>query len=166
MRLLIILLLICCATGCKEKNALPAGILKNDKMQEVFWDIIQAESFTTQFIKKDASKNAGTENAKLQQRIFLINKVSKEDFYNSYTYYATHVELMRVLLDSITAKAERAKYAVLYGKPAVVIPARISLIPLQPRAPVPFIPMPIPSLLQVNDTTIAQSFTPQNQIPH
>ena len=160
MRIFGVLILIFCVSSCKQKDGLPAGILKSDKMQQVFWAIIQAEAFTTQFIKKDTSKNAALENVKLQQQIFSINKVSKEEFYNSYSYYSTHVELMRSLLDSISAKAERDKYALLYGKPAKVIPIRISLIPLRPRAAFPVIPMPIPTILQTPDSTMVQSFIP------
>lgn len=150
MKTIHVLILIFCLVGCKDKNGLPSDILKPDKMQQVFWNIVQAESFTTKFIVKDPLKNAGIENAKMQQQIFAINKVSKDQFYNSYTYYTAHVELMRALLDSITSIAEREKYTILYSKPTVIKPERISLMPLRPMVPLPVIPMPIPTILPVH----------------
>ncbi len=153
MRLLIVIILVSwMAPGCNTREGLPSGILKKEKMQAVFWDVIQAESYTTLFIKKDSLKNTNLENAKLQQHIFAIHNISKEIFYNSYDYYAAHIELMRTLLDSITARGEREKYKILYTN--VVGPARISLMPLPSLPPPKPIPMPIPTL---SDLPPAQS---------
>lgn len=153
MKIVIFFILIISLAGCKDKDGLPGGILKKDKMRAVLWDVLQAESYTTQFIKKDSAKNTLLENAKLQQQIFAIHKITKEDFYDSYVYYKDHVELMRVLLDSITASAEREKYKVLYNQPVIVvadIPVRIPFAPL-PIKP-SYIPMPIPTVIFNNLT--------------
>jgi hypothetical protein len=106
----IVLILICFAIGleaCHDKNSVPRGILKKDQMQDVLWDIMQADAFTNAFIKKDPSKNAVSENIKLQKQIFLIHGISREDFYTSYNYYKEHPGLMLAVLDSITAKEVR-----------------------------------------------------------
>ena len=152
------MILMLCVVGCAEKNGLPSGVLKPEKMQEVFWSMIQAESFTKKFIVIDSLKNAGVENAKLQRQIFAINKITKEEFYKSYNFYSVHIELMRNLLDSISAKAEREKYTLLYSKPAKILPAGISLSSLPEIAPPPFIPMPVPTVNQVPGTFGIQSF--------
>ena len=149
MRILCVLILITGFSGCRSKDGLPNGILQKDRMQSVLWDVIQAESYTTQFIKKDSFKNAFVENAKLQQQIFALHKISKSDFYDSYDYYKNHVELMRVLLDSITANGEREKYKILYNQP--VIPINITNNVLPPLLQTPLeatvlIPMPIPTI--------------------
>lgn len=158
MRIVVVIILISCIAGCRDKDGLPSGILKNEKMQAVLWDVIQAEAFTTQFIKKDTLKNAPLENAKLQQQIFAIHKISKEDFYDSYNYYIRHVDLMRTLLDSIASRGEREKYKTLYSKPA--IPAPISLLPT-PTSPPPIpIPMPIPTLTPTQKPTPILTPTP------
>lgn len=153
MRVVTIVILICFIAGCKNEDGLPAGILKRDKMQAVFFDVIQAESFTAQYVKKDSAKNLLIEDAKLQQKIFAVHKITKEDFYSSYNYYATHTDLMRSLLDSLTTKGEREKYAVLYAKPLKPMPVRISLLPL-PRATVSkLFPMLIPLVEQQSIVT-------------
>ena len=52
--------------SCSNKKALPDGVLKPGQMQAVLWDIIRVDAFTTNFIKKDSSKNAVTENGCMQ----------------------------------------------------------------------------------------------------
>lgn len=94
-------------SGCKPKQATLTGILKPDKMQEVFWDYIRVDVYAHDFIKKDLTKNPVFENLKLQEKIFKQHHITKEDFYKSYTYYSNHKELMTRLMDSIISKQER-----------------------------------------------------------
>ena len=56
IRAKLILLITVIFISCGNKNNLPPGILKPDKMQAVLWDVIRADAFTTDFIKKDSSK--------------------------------------------------------------------------------------------------------------
>ncbi len=107
MKQVIVTILFFCSIGCTNKEKKYSGILDREKMQAVLWDIIEADVFTEQFIKKDSLKNAAVENAQLQNKIFSIHQVSKADFYKSYEYYLLHTSEMRILLDSMTTKAER-----------------------------------------------------------
>ena len=93
--------------SCTGKNELPKGILKPVKMQDVFWDYIRADVYTTEYIKKDSSKNAAIENLKLQDKVFRLHHTSREEFYKSYTWYSNHKELMRAMVDSMTARKLR-----------------------------------------------------------
>jgi hypothetical protein len=93
-----------------NNNDVPKGILKPKKMQVVLWDVMRADAFTKNYIAKDSSKNLEEENAKLQQKIFTLNKISKEEFYKSYDYYKVHTDLLKNLLDSMTAKANVERY--------------------------------------------------------
>lgn len=109
MRYLSLLVCVLFIFSCKEKNKLPPGILKQEKMQEVFWDYINADVYVTDYIKKDSTKNPIVENLKLQNRIFKTHHITKESFYKSYTYYSNHKELMNTMIDSIVAKKQREK---------------------------------------------------------
>ena len=105
MSLCLIVVFFSCTT---KKN--PKGeILSNEKMQAVMWDIFQADAYTEFYVKKDSSKNSFLENAALQKKIFSLHKVNKEDFYETYEYYSNRNSDMRILLDSISAKAERQR---------------------------------------------------------
>ena len=103
--------LICAVllSSCGNKQALPPGILKPAVMQKVMWDVLRADAFTFDFIKRDSAKRPEAENVKLQQQVFAIHKVSKEDFYKSYNYYKAHPDLMQPILDSMINKATRDK---------------------------------------------------------
>ena len=78
-------------------------------MEMVLWDIIRADVFTEQFIKKDTLKKPAAENIKLQNKIFALHKITRQDYNKSYEYYLAHTDLMRGILDSMTAKAERER---------------------------------------------------------
>ena len=136
--ILIVLLWI----GCKDKDGFPSGVLKPHTMQLVFWDLIRADVYTAQFIKKNPLKKDTLENARLQQQVFAHHEVTKEAFYASYQYYLNHSQLMRSLLDSLSAQGEKERYQRV-DKP-LAVPARISLFPLPPDKPRIPIPMPIP----------------------
>lgn len=108
MKTLFVIILMVSLAGCSN-NSDSKGILPKEKMQVVMWDIIEADVFTELFIKKDTLKNAMVENVQLQNKIFALHKVSRADYYKSYDYYIAHTDLMRVVLDSITARAERSR---------------------------------------------------------
>ena len=107
MRIILLLVGLALINSCGNKEKIPDGILKPQKMQAVLWDVIKADAFTAEFIKKDSTKNATAENLKLQQQIFAIHKVSKADFYNSYDYYKTNTVVFKKIVDSMIAHAER-----------------------------------------------------------
>ena len=110
IRMIILLAGLALVGSCTNKDKMPDGILKPEKMQAVLWDVIKADVFTTDFIKKDTAKNAAAENLKLQQQIFAIHKISKTDFDNSYDYYKSNTEVFKKIVDSMIARAERNKY--------------------------------------------------------
>ncbi|MDO9374032.1 MAG: DUF4296 domain-containing protein [Ferruginibacter sp.] len=95
--------------SCSDQSKAPSRLLSKDKMQVVMWDLLEANSYTQRYIKLDTVKNAALENLKMQQQIFQLHKVSKDDFYKSYDYYSTQPDQMRILLDSIVAIGERNK---------------------------------------------------------
>ena len=110
MRIIFLLAGLVLINSCSSKSKLPAGVLKPDKMRAVLWDIIKADVFTAEFIKKDSSKNAAAENLKLQQQIFAIHKISKADFYRSYDYYKANTEIFKKVMDSMVVRAEKDRY--------------------------------------------------------
>lgn len=100
-------------SSCSKKKV-PSDILPPEKMQAVYWDYIRADVFANEFIKKDSSKNVEVENARLQQAIFKLHKVSKVEFYKSYDYYLNHQLLMKDMIDTMIARQQK-----------VIIPSKI-----------------------------------------
>jgi hypothetical protein len=104
MRVLIVLLIPILLSACGKKK-LPAGILDHDKMESVLWDMLQADEFLKAYmLTKDLTLNDTTEEIKMYERVFRINKVSREEFSNSFKYYQTHPDLFKILLDSLQSK--------------------------------------------------------------
>ena len=106
------LVLLFLLVSCSSKKNIPFGILKPEKMQEVFWDIIRAETYTSQYFARDTSKNVLVENVRLQKQVFAVHKISKEDFYNSFKFYESNPTLMYTLLDSMVKNADREKIVI------------------------------------------------------
>lgn len=101
------LFIFCCILFASCSPNRPDDVLPPEKMQQVLWDYIRADVYTSDFISKDSSKNAVAENAKFQLAVFQKHKISKEQFYRSYEYYASHNKEMRTMLDTITARQQR-----------------------------------------------------------
>jgi hypothetical protein len=112
----VLLLLAFFLFSCENKNTIPKGILKPEKMQLVLWDVYRTDAFAFDFIKKDSSKKPEAENVQLLQQVFAIHKISKEDFYKSYTFYTAHPALLQPILDSMINKKTQDKYTETRGK--------------------------------------------------
>lgn len=107
MRFFSWLLLTCFLVSCSSKEDLPKGILKPEKMQDVFWDFVRADVYTTNFMVVSPATRPVIENIRMQNKIFATHHVSKDEFYKSYAYYSNHKELMTAMIDSMLAKQQR-----------------------------------------------------------
>jgi hypothetical protein len=102
----VLFLIVFTAASCNDKSS-KGAILPKEKLQAVLWDMLQADAFTNNFIKKDSSKNELYEVAALQKKIFELHKITRQDFTASYDHYSKQPEVMKVMFDSMSAKAER-----------------------------------------------------------
>ncbi len=93
--------------SCGSRNDAPSGILNASKMQKVLWEVIQADTYTDIFVRKDSTANLNIRSVDIQNKIFSLNGISRETFYKSYDYYKKHPDMMKGVLDSISSKAER-----------------------------------------------------------
>lgn len=95
--------------SCKEKDKMPAGIIRPEKMQLVLWDYLNADAFSTEFISRDSTKEDTLVNLQMQNVIFKHHKITREAFYNSYRYYNDRPEIMTAIIDSMVARQQRKK---------------------------------------------------------
>ena len=54
-----VLMLILCwiaGMGCANKNSVPKGILPRDKMEQVMWDMAQADQYAALYLAKDSAR--------------------------------------------------------------------------------------------------------------
>jgi Domain of unknown function (DUF4296) len=93
--------------SCGGKNKVPKGILPQDKMEEVLWDMMRADQYVNTFVlPKDSSLNKKTEGQKLYTKIFDIHKITEESFRESFAYYKKHPVLLSSVMDSISKKSK------------------------------------------------------------
>ena len=98
-------LLVFLACACSDKNKLPKGVLHEQQMREILWDMIRAGEFLNAFvINKDSSVNKIAESEKWYNKIYQMHKTSKAEFEKSYAYYSDHPDLMKELLDSLSKR--------------------------------------------------------------
>ncbi len=121
-----IFMLLAVLISC-SKSKLPKGIFGPEKMQAVYWDYIRADVYANEIIRNDTNRNTIKENIKLQQKIFALHKITKEEFYKSYDYYLNHPSLMQEMLDTMTLRQQK-KIDVLKAKKAKADSAAVKLL--------------------------------------
>jgi len=132
----IVIILLATGIGCSDKKSVPSGILEREEMQNVLWDMIQADQYTTYLAKDSAHINLKLEDLRLYDQVFQLHHVSREKFSESYKYYMAHPELTQTLLDSLQAMGNRLRSDT-YSRPMVkpapppVIPAPITKAPIK-----------------------------------
>jgi hypothetical protein len=118
-RLVLILLVTCVAgMGCSDKNSVPRGILPTDKMEQVMWDMAQADQYAALYVTKDSAHvDRKAESLRLYAEVLRLHEVSPEEFRKSYRYYLSHPELNQLLFDSVIARGVRAR-SEMYDRPS------------------------------------------------
>lgn len=95
--------------SCGGKKKQSEKILPPDKMGQVLWDVIRVDAFTTGYIRKDSTRNAAEENARLQLKVFAEHKVTRELFYTSFDHYKNHPAQFKIILDSLVNRQARER---------------------------------------------------------
>src|SRR5688500_14224402 len=99
-------------TACSNNDKIPDGIIGKEKMEGILWDMIQADRFSSQFLMKDSAKlDVKKETFVLYEKVFQVNKVTKEDFIKSYKYYLSRPDITKVIFDTLASRANRRKEA-------------------------------------------------------
>jgi hypothetical protein len=93
--------------ACSSNNNVPSGIISPDKMQLIVFDLSKADEFVNNFIIKDTALDRNKEAMKLYQQVFIIHKVTREEFYKSFQYYQSNPDKNKLLFDSIVSRQTR-----------------------------------------------------------
>ena len=92
------------------KDSVPSGIINQNKMQEILWDVLRADALSQQLVNRDPAKSLAGENLKLTRKVFIIHNITEEQFEKSYSYYTHHPDMMRTMLDSLNTQKTRMSY--------------------------------------------------------
>ena len=124
------LFLLLCA--CSGKNDVPAGVLDRSKMENVMWDMIQADQYYREYLIRDSvGKDIKQVRYALYEEVFKIHKISRATFDKSYDYYSSRPKLMKDIFDSLSASGNRRLQD--FYKPAIPANDSGSVRKLKPR---------------------------------
>ena len=110
MRTFIFGMTLFCLGACSNELSAPKKLIPKEKMEDIIWDMTQADQFATQYLKKDSSvHNLKTETMKMYDEIFAIHHVTKDEFKENFQYYTSHPELTKMIFDSLFARGTRQR---------------------------------------------------------
>ncbi len=109
MRFPLFILLLLFVAGCIRDNKIPKGILPQNEMRKVLWDMMRADAYVSDFIVKDTTRNSKTESAILYQKIFAIHSTTRETFLKSMAFYESRPDLLKTVMDSLRSDEKRVQ---------------------------------------------------------
>ena len=103
------IVLMLAGIGCSDKDSVPSGVLAREDMQNVLWDMIQADQYSTYLAKDSGRIDLKLENMRLYDQVFQLHHISREKFTRSYKFYMAHPELTQALMDSLLTMGNRLR---------------------------------------------------------
>lgn len=106
----LILLQVCIlmfALSCSDNKKIPDHILKPEKMEAVLADVMMADALNQERIISDSLLYLPRENVSYFKKIFQLHAVTKEEFEKSIQFYTKRPDLMRPIIDSVSAVVSR-----------------------------------------------------------
>ena len=101
MKISLVLLLTLAFCGCIRDKKIPKGILSQNEMRKLMWDLIRADAFVGDFIMKDSTCNQKQESTILYEEIFNIHSTTREVFKKSLVFYQDRPDLFKEVADSL-----------------------------------------------------------------
>ena len=95
--------------GCTEKPKVPKGIISQNEMRKLMWDLMRADAYVSDFVMKDTSRNQKTESIILYEQIFNMHSTTREAFKKSLAFYEEHPDLLKTITDSLRADERKAQ---------------------------------------------------------
>ena len=88
MKRVIVLLVGLFLFACSNETSIPKGVLEQEKMKAVMWDMMQADRFVAGYVLRDSvNKNVTDQTFKTYDRVFQLHHISKETFLKSFQFY-------------------------------------------------------------------------------
>jgi hypothetical protein len=90
-------LLLCACSG----NSLPKGVLPQEKMEAVLYDVIRADEMADVLKLRDSTYNKFSKRTALYDTVFQLHAVTKEAFQQSMNYYKSRPDLLKEMLEDM-----------------------------------------------------------------
>ena len=119
MRIFIFLILSVFVSGCIRDKKIPKGIISQNEMRKIMWDLMRADAYVADFIMKDSTRNRKTESAVLYEQIFSMHSTTQEAFIKSRDFYLRRPDLLKVITDSLRSDEKKVQQYQDYKKPQI-----------------------------------------------
>ena len=88
----------------------PKGVLSEEKMEAVLWDIAKVSEFVNSYVYfRYPQLNRAAINQEVLNKIFALHHITKEQFTKSLEYYQRKPDIFAALLDSVNVQQTRKK---------------------------------------------------------
>ena len=120
MRFFLFIILIILSFGCIRNNKVPKGVIPQNQMRKIMWDLMRADAYVTDFIMKDSVRDKKAESAKLYEKIFEIHATTQETFKKSVAFYQSRPDLFKVVSDSLRVDEKKSQQYPEEKKPQII----------------------------------------------
>ena len=111
MRAGIVAVLVLCLAACADRLTVPSQYIQRPQMEKIMWEMVQADRYAASYIqsRKDTLGRNEKETKDMYDKVFSYNGITRQQFGESYKYYMSRPDIMKVMFDSIAARGERRR---------------------------------------------------------
>jgi len=107
-------LIICCwiattLVSCGGKKQNNQEIIDQDKMSNIMYDVLLAESFVESYLMKDTTLNKDSLLKVEMDKVLKVYGITATTFSQSYLYYKSHPLELEIVMDSAHERAVRGR---------------------------------------------------------
>ena len=119
MRIFLFIILSVFVAGCIRDKKIPKGILSQNEMRKIMWDLLRADAYVADFIMKDSTRKQDqkTESTILYDQVFNMHSTTRETFIKSRDFYESRPDLLKVITDSLRSDEKKVQQYQNYKKP-------------------------------------------------
>lgn len=120
MRIFLVFILSIFFCACVRHDKIPKGIITQNEMRKLMWDLMRADAYISDFVMKDSTRNQKAETAVLYEQVFAIHSTTEGVFKRSLAFYQSRPDLLKVIADSLRSDEKNAQeYQSLDKKPQI-----------------------------------------------
>ena len=109
MRIFLFFILTIFFSACVRNDKIPKGIIPENEMRKLMWDLMRADAYVSDFVMKDSTRNQKTESAILYEEVFTIHATTADVFKRSLAFYQSRPDLLKVITDSLRSDEKKAQ---------------------------------------------------------
>lgn len=102
MRIIIVIIsFLLLLPACKNNKKIPGGVLSQDEMQLIMWDLIRSDEYISEFLLKDSGIDEKKARLQYYSDVYQLHDTDQEQFRQSLSFYQSRPDLMKVIMDSL-----------------------------------------------------------------